>query len=33
VGSIVIVFIAMLGWALARLARGFAPDRVGTGSA
>jgi hypothetical protein len=33
VGSIVIVFIAMLGWALARLARGFAPDRVGSGSA
>jgi hypothetical protein len=31
VGTIVLAFIAMLGWALARLARGFAPERVGTG--
>jgi hypothetical protein len=33
VGSIVLVFISMLGWALARLARGYAPDRVKTGAA
>jgi hypothetical protein len=32
VGSIVIVFVVMLGWALARLARGFAPDTVATRS-
>jgi hypothetical protein len=32
VGSIVIVFVLMLGWALARLARGFAPEPATTRS-
>jgi hypothetical protein len=31
VGAIVLVFIAMLGWSLARLARGFAPERAAAG--